>query len=134
MIKFHRSSAETRPGFVIAELVLAVLLLTVAVSSLAALMYSVSRHPAAPEKVECGVKGTKAGECTSALPKGGGASKLLRSNANCDAADRSCKESHPPSESDETILKPRTDSAALALLAKKQKQTRTIRPDRGFIR
>ena len=135
MDRFHRSRPEGRRGFVIAELVLAVLLLTVAVSSLAALMYSVSRHPAPAGKVECAVKGSKAGECVApAITKGGGAAKLLRSNAACDAADRTCKDLQQGSESGETILKPRTDSAALALMAKKQKQTRAVRPDRGFIR
>jgi hypothetical protein len=134
MALLHRSRAEGRRGFVIAELVLAVLLLTVAVSSLAALMYSVSRHPAPVEKVECAAKGAKTGECAPPVTKGGGASKLLRSTPGCDPADRSCKDSQQGSESGETVLKPRTDSAALALLAKKQKQTRTVRPDRGFIR
>jgi hypothetical protein len=35
----------------------------------------------------------------------------------------------------ETVLKARTDSAAMALLEKKQKASRPVeRPDRGFIR
>ena len=35
--------------------------------------------------------------------------------------------------SEETILKPRTDSASMALLPKKKERV-AVRPDRGFIR
>jgi hypothetical protein len=37
--------------------------------------------------------------------------------------------------SEGAVLKPRTDSVSMALLAKRQKAQRTVeRPDRGFIR
>jgi hypothetical protein len=52
------------------------------------------------------------------------------------AAVQACKDSLVVADSvGETILKPRTDSAAMALLEKKQKASRPVeRPDRGFIR
>jgi hypothetical protein len=53
------------------------------------------------------------------------------------AAIQTCKDSLVVADSVAgTILKPRTDSAAMALLEKKQKasQPPVERPDRGFIR
>jgi hypothetical protein len=122
-------------GFVIGELLIALLLLAVAVSSLAALMYSVSRRPAASEQV-CGGKGALAKCVTSQVA--GGPSKLLRSGCATRSgySVRSCKDTLLVSggdSTDETILRARTDSVSMALLAKKQK-AESIRPDRGFIR
>ena len=111
-------------GFVIGELLIALLLLAVAVSSLAALMYSVSRRPAAP---------AQALSRTSA----GGPSKLLRSGCatRVGVAARDCRDTVRSGDStDETILRARTDSVAMALLAKNQKERPAERPDRGFIR
>ncbi len=111
-------------GFVIGELLIALLLLAVAVSSLAALMYSVSRRPAAPVQ-------------TMARSAGGGPSKLLRSGCatTIGFATRTCKDTLVTGDSsNETVLRARTDSAALAMLAKKEKERPVPRPDRGFIR
>jgi hypothetical protein len=122
---------------VIGELLIALLLLAVAVSSLAALMYSVSRRPSMREETEC------VGKNVTTLPKciaqaAGGPSRLLRSGCatRLGSAVQSCKDSLVLADSSkETILKPRTDSAAMALLEKKQKESRPVeRPDRGFIR
>jgi hypothetical protein len=123
---------------VIGELLIAVLLLAVAVSSLAALMYSVSRRPSMRVETEC------VGKNVTTLPKcieqaAGGPSRLLRSGCatRLGSAVQSCKDSLVLADSSkETILKPRTDSAAMALLEKKQKESRPVveRPDRGFIR
>ena len=120
-------------GFVIGELLIALLLLAVAVSSLAALMYSVSRRPAAAEQV-CGAKGSA--KCVGS--QAGGSSKLLRSGCatRTGYSVRNCKDTLLVSggdSTDETILRARTDSVSLALLAKKQK-AESMRPDRGFIR
>ena len=68
----------------------------------------------------------------------GGASKLLRSGcaAKAGALVRGCNDSLlGVDSSDEMIIRSRTDSAALALLAKKQEAERARqRTDRGFIR
>ena len=136
----NNHKTETRSGFVIGELLVALLLLAVAVSSLAALMYSVSRRPDEAEKVECvGKTATASGKCVAAVPAAGGPSKLLRSGCatRMGAAAKACRDSLVVVEdsSGETVLKPRTDSAAMAMLEKKQKASRPVeRPDRGFIR
>jgi hypothetical protein len=114
------------------------LLLAVAVSSLAALMYSVSRRPEAREPVACVAKnGTMPGNCVS-RSTAGGASKLLRSGCaeKKGTAVRGCSDSLVGVDSsDEMIIRSRTDSASLALLAKKQEAERARhRTDRGFIR
>ena len=128
-----------RRGFVIGELLIALLLLAVAVSSLAALMYSVSRRPAIAtrEETDCvGKNATASPRCIAQAA--GGPSRLLRSGCatRMGAAVEACKDSLVVADSvGETILKPRTDSAAMALLEKKQKASRPVeRPDRGFIR
>jgi hypothetical protein len=130
----HRSAA--RRGFIIGELLIALLLLAVAVSSLAALMYSVSRRPLMVEETACVGTNTSSPECLSKAA--GGPSKLLRSGCatRTGVAVKSCMDSLALAESSrETILRPRTDSAAMALLEKKQKASRpTERPDLGFIR
>ncbi len=123
-------------GFVIGELLIALLLLAVAVSSLAALMYSVSRRPSAGDKTECVGKNTSSAKCVSQRPGEGGASKLLRSGCatRLGLAARNCKDTIVSGDgSDETIVQARTDSASLALLPKK-KERPAERPDRGFIR
>jgi hypothetical protein len=136
-IRFTTHRNEVRNGFVIGELLVALLLLAVAVSSLAALMYSVSRRPNEPEKVECvGKAATASGKCEP-TPKAGGPSKLLREGCATRAGTsvKACEDSLVADGSAEVVLKPRTDSAAMALLEKKQKASRPVeRPDRGFIR
>lgn len=127
-----------RRGFVIGELLIAFLLLAVAVSSLAALMYSVSRRPATRDDVECVGNGAVAsGKCAS-QPIAGGPSRLLRSGCatRTGYSTRGCKDTVvSAASSGETIVRPRTDSASMAMLAKKEKPSRHVeRPDRGFIR
>jgi hypothetical protein len=131
-----RPGSRARRGFVIGELLIALLLLAVAVSSLAALMYSVSRRPEARADTECAASAAALGKCVPAKPAPVAASKLLRSG--CDTKSvfdrRPCKDSILTADSDGVVVKSRTDSAALALLAKKQKAQRAQRPDLGFIR
>src|SRR5438045_7438213 len=74
-----RPSKGGRRGFVIGELLIALLLLVVAVSSLAALMYSVSRRPAASAETECVASDAARGKCVPAKPAQSTESKLLRS-------------------------------------------------------
>ena len=129
-----------RRGFVIGELLVALLLLAVAVSSLAALMYSVSRRPeaGAQEPAACVAKeGKVPASCVSRSAQSG-ASKLLRSGCvtRVGTTARGCGDSVAGFDSlGETIVKSRTDSASLAMI-KKQEAARSAprRPDRGFIR
>ena len=134
----HRPGKRGRRGFVIGELLVALLLLAVAVSSLAALMYSVSRRPVAADRTECVGKNASSAKCTSLRSaEGGGPSKLLRSGCatSVGLATRNCKDTLVTGDtSGETILRARTDSTAMALLAKKEKERPVPRPDRGFIR
>ena len=119
----------------IGELLIALLLLAVAVSSLAALMYSVSRRPSA-DKTECVGKNASSAKCLSVRSAEGGPSKLLRSGCatRVGVAARNCKDTLVTGEgSEETVVRPRTDSASMALLPKKKDQV-AERPDRGFIR
>ena len=139
MLADRRPRTRGRRGFVIGELLIALLLLAVAVSSLAALMYSVSRRPAVAtrEETDCvGKNATASPRCIAQAA--GGPTRLLRSGCatRMGAAVQACKDSLVVADSvGETILKPRTDSAAMALLEKKQKASRPVeRPDRGFIR
>ena len=139
MLAVRRPGNRGRRGFVIGELLIALLLLAVAVSSLAALMYSVSRRPAIAtrEETDCvGKNATASPRCIAQAA--GGPSRLLRSGCatRMGAAVQACKDSVVVADSvGETILKARTDSAAMALLEKKQKASRPVeRPDRGFIR
>lgn len=129
---------RARRGFVIGELLIALLLLAVAVSSLAALMYSVSRRPTARAEAECSAAEAATGKCVPAMLAAGGPSKLLRSGCATRSVydQRDCKDTVVTGDSsDGTVVKPRTDSVAMALLAKKQKAQRAVeRPDRGFIR
>ncbi|MDP9279062.1 MAG: hypothetical protein M3P00_06545 [Gemmatimonadota bacterium] len=139
MLADRRPGNRGRRGFVIGELLIALLLLAVAVSSLAALMYSVSRRPATAtrEETDCvGKNATASPRCIAQAA--GGPSMLLRSGCatRMGAAVQACKDSLVVADSvGETILKARTDSSAMALLEKKQKASRPVeRPDRGFIR
>jgi hypothetical protein len=129
---------RARRGFVIGELLIALLLLAVTVSSLAALMYSVSQRPTARAEAECSAAEAATGKCVPAMPAAGGPSKLLRSGCATRSVydQRGCKDTVVTGDSsDGTVVKPRTDSASMALLAKKQKALRAVeRPDRGFIR
>ncbi|HJQ10575.1 MAG TPA: hypothetical protein VJ840_06025 [Gemmatimonadaceae bacterium] len=137
-------AARSRHGFVFGELLVALLLLAVAVSSLAALMYSVSRRPEGRAETECVAADAARGKCVptgdqinaAAAPA---SSKLLRSGCQTRSVfdQRKCKDTVLGDEADTgaTVVKARTDSAALALLAKKQKaQAAKVRTDRGFIR
>ena len=133
----NNSARRLCRGFVIGELLVALLLLAVAVSSLAALMYSVTRRPSVADKTECVGKNASSSKCTSLRSGEGGPSKLLRSGCatSVGLATRNCKDTLVTGDStDETILRARTDSTAMALLAKKEKERPVPRPDRGFIR
>lgn len=137
MMAVRRPGNRGRRGFVFGELLVALLLLAVAVSSLAALMYSVSRRPVAREETECvGKNATSSPKCIAQAA--GGPSALLRSGCatRVGSAAKACKDSLVAGDSSGiTLLKARTDSAAMALLEKKQKESAPIeRPDRGFIR
>jgi hypothetical protein len=138
MLADRRPGKGGRRGFVIGELLIALLLLAVAVSSLAALMYSVSRRPVAREEtVDCaGKNATTSPGCIARAA--GGPATLLRSGCatRLGSAVQKCKDSLVVADtSTAIILKPRTDSAAMALLEKKQKASEPVeRPDRGFIR
>jgi Tfp pilus assembly protein PilV len=128
---------RARRGFVIGELLIAVLLLAVAVSSLAALMYSVSRRPATRAEAECSASAAATGKCVPAAPAAGGPSRLLRSGCATRSVydQRECKDTVATGDSSGgTVVKARTDSASMALLAKKKAERATERPDRGFIR
>ncbi|MFL5508804.1 MAG: hypothetical protein ACJ79J_04340 [Gemmatimonadaceae bacterium] len=134
-----RPAHRVRRGFVIGELLVAVLLLAVAVSSLAALMYSVSRRPTTRAETECVVADAARGKCVPdkpAQPERSAESKLLRSG--CETRSiydfRNCKDTVAAASAEAAVIKPRTDSAAMALLAKKKERRQSERSDRGFIR
>ena len=132
-----RPEKRARRGFVIGELLVAVLLLAVAVSSLAALMYSVSRRPSTRAGTECAVSDAARGKCVPDKPVQSTESKLLRSGCATRSAydQRQCKDTVMSGEpATEAVIKPRTDSAAMAMLAKKKERQQTQRSDRGFIR
>ncbi|HZF72676.1 MAG TPA: hypothetical protein VEZ51_04555 [Gemmatimonadaceae bacterium] len=134
-----RPDERARRGFVFGELLIAALLLAVAVSSLAALMYSVSRRPTAtPAETECAVSDAARGKCVPAKPVQNPESKLLRSGCATRSVfdQRKCRDSVVGEDSaGDALIKPRTDSAAMAILAKRQKQQRqSVRSDRGFLR
>jgi hypothetical protein len=99
-------------------------------------MYSVSRRPVTVEETACVGKNAVSAECIQNAA--GGPSKLLRSGCatRTGPSAQSCRDSLAAADSSrETILRPRTDSAAMALLEKKQKDARPAeRPDLGFIR
>ena len=132
-----RPALGHRRGFVFGELLIAFLLLAVAVSSLAALMYSVSRRTVVSADAACEASAAAVGKCVPEKPVSAAApSKLLRSGCETKSVfdRRPCKDTVVASDTgSEAVIKARTDSAALALLAKKQKTERE-RPDLGFIR
>jgi hypothetical protein len=132
-----RPEKRARRGFVIGELLVAVLLLAVAVSSLAALMYSVSRRPSTRAGTECAVNEAARGKCVPDKPVQSTESKLLRSGCATRSTydSRNCKDTVVAGQpAEEAIIKPRTDSAAMAMLAKKKERRPAERSDRGFIR
>jgi hypothetical protein len=141
MVKFdditQGSPKQRKRGLVIGELLLALLLLAVAVSSLAALMYSVSRRPKT-EPIACAGKSVASSGNCAEVPKSGVASRLLKTGcaARTGTSDRNCTDIDLSADTTgETIIRSRTDSASLAMIEKKQNDTRTPRrPDRGFIR
>jgi hypothetical protein len=101
-------------------------------------MYSVSRRPeASQDPIECVAKNGKLpGNC---VPRStpSGASKLLRSGcvAKVGGSARGCESIGGFDSLEETIVRSRTDSASLAMVAKKQDAAHAPRrPDRGFIR
>src|SRR5438477_11903836 len=91
-----RPHGRVRRGFVIGEMLVALLLLAVAVSSLAALMYSVSRRPMTRAETECVVADAARGKCVPDKPVQAARStdKLLR--AGCETRSiydfRKCKD------------------------------------------
>jgi hypothetical protein len=101
-------------------------------------MYSVSRRPTASAETECAVSDAARGKCLPAKPAQSPESKLLRSGCATRSVfdQRNCKDTVLTNDNgDGTVIKARTDSAAMALLAKRQKeQSRAQRTDRGFIR
>jgi len=133
-----RPAERARRGFMFGELLIALLLLAVAVSSLAALMYSVSRRPTTRAETECVVSDAARGKCVPAKAEQNPDSKLLRSGCATRSVfdQRDCKDTALSAESSgDAVIKPRTDSASMAILAKRQKeQRRSVRSDRGFLR
>jgi hypothetical protein len=138
-----RPVERARRGFMFGELFIALLLLAVAVSSLAALMYSVSRRPTTtPAETACAVNDAARGKCVPPKPlqnpESNPESKLLRSGCATRSVfdQRKCRDSVVGEDTaGEALIKPRTDSAAMAILAKRQKQQRqSVRSDRGFLR
>jgi hypothetical protein len=133
-----RPRVGARRGFVIGELLVALLLLAVAVSSLAALMYSVSRRPVGRADTECAASAAALGKCVPAKPAVPAESKLLRSGCETRSAfdRRPCGDSLTGGKSadGETLIQAKTDSASLALMARKQKMEGARRPDLGFVR
>jgi hypothetical protein len=137
--------ATAHRGFVLGELFVAILLLALAISSVSALMYTVTRHPRTTATVEC-VDKTSAGsaKCAAAMktatakaavPKVASAAKLLVAGCATRSGSRvqACKDSVLEADgADATTIRSRTDSASLQLLPKKPK--RAPRPDLGFIR
>jgi len=122
-------------GFVLGELLVAALLLVVAISSLTALMYSVTRNPRTRTTVECSPADSP--KCVSARTKAAsGGAKLLVSGCatRTGAKVQACNDSAIGArEADALTLRSRTDSASLELLPKKPVK-RAKRPDLGFVR
>lgn len=102
-------------GFAIGELLIALLLLAVTVSSLSALMYSVSRRSTSGKEPECVAAAAYSRKCAPGMPEGGGRSRLLRSGcatrsdfAQLDCADTTVS-SGGPANSGEPVVNPRAD-------------------------
>ena len=91
-----RPVERARRGFMFGELLIALLLLAVAVSSLAALMYSVSRRPTTTRaETECVVSDAARGKCVPATAPQNPETKLLRSGCATRSVfdQRQCKDS-----------------------------------------
>lgn len=102
-------------------------------------MYSVSRRPATGSvETACVPSEAARGKCVPDKPAPSPESKLLRSGCATRSVfdQRECKDTVAGNgQSGDAVIKARTDSAAMALLAKRQKeQRRAERADRGFIR
>jgi hypothetical protein len=127
---------EARRGLVLGELLIAFLLLAVAISSLTALMYSVTRNPRSRTQAECTENG-KAGspKCAAPTKTANGGNLLVAGCATRRGAKvQACNDSAlSASNSDATTLRSRTDSASLEMLPKKTAK-RTNRTDLGFVR
>jgi hypothetical protein len=126
---------ETKRGLVVGELLVAFVLLVVAISSLTALMYSVTRHPRTRgQAVECTEKGTaNSPKCVAEARATNGGKLLVAGCATRSGAKvQECNEGKSAQSSNGTTLRSRTDSASLEMLPKKVK--RSNRTDLGFIR
>lgn len=119
-------------GFVIGELLVAAILLAVTVSSLAALMYSVTRHPRPKVAEECVGAAAKSAKCVKPA-KLAASAKLLSSSCARGAASAGCRDTIRAAPG-ETVLRTRTDSASQALVRKRPAPKAAARPDLGFIR
>jgi hypothetical protein len=139
------SAPQARRGFVLGELFVAILLLALAISSVSALMYSVTRPPRPRTAVECSEKERAASPACSptaktssksgaSVSKTSTAEKLLVAGCATRTRDeiQACKDSVNVQGADGTTIRSRTDSTSLQLLPKKQK--RIPRPDLGFVR
>ena len=125
-------------GFALGELLVAALLLVVAISSLTALMYSVTRSPRTPPAAECtpdGKGGTPKCVSENSMAAAGGAKLLVSGCATRSGSKvQACNDSALSARAaDVTTLRSRTDSASLELLPKKPVK-RPKRPDLGFVR
>jgi len=130
---------DSRRGLVIGELLVAFVLLAIAISSLTALMYSVTRHPdpgTPSPAVECTEKGSATSPKCVAKAKPANSSKLLVAGCATRSGSkiRECTDSVVRTRgSDGTTLRSRTDSASLEMLPKKP-IARKNRTDLGFVR
>jgi hypothetical protein len=130
------SARRPGQGFVFGELLIAILLLVVAVSSMAALMYSVSHRVDAREATSCvATNNARSTRCAEPAPIGGGP-RLLRSDCDKEtSASKRCTDPVGSGAESNVIVRTRTDSAALAIAAKREKAARdAARTDRGFVR
>lgn len=123
---------EVRRGLVFGELLIAFLLLAVAISSLTALMYSVTRSPGTSSQAECTDQGSATSPKCVVKSNATTASKLLLAGCatRSGAKVQACNDSLLAAGG--TTIRSRTDSASLAMLPKKAK--RSNRPDLGFVR
>lgn len=135
-------SAPSSPpdrGFMLGELLVAVFLLVIAISSVTALMYTVTRHPQPRAVEECTDKSVKQSKCAAPAKAPTAKSKasarlLLAGCATRSGAEvKECRDSVAASTAPgATTLRSRTDSASLELLPKKPQ--RAPRTDLGFVR
>ena len=131
--------ADADRGFMVGELLVAVFLLIIAISSVTALMYSVTHHPRTRTE-ECLDRNAKisdkcAAPAKASTTKSKSASRLLLAGCatRSGAAVQECRDSVAASKTPgATTLRSRTDSASLELLPKKPQ--RAPRTDLGFVR